>query len=262
MTNCAENAAVRGRSGARRVLVKLSGEALKGARAGGISFRRARLVARDLVRAGRQGTQMAVVIGGGNLIRGRSCIEDGMDRVVADRIGMLGTVMNALALAEAVRSESGAVLVQSAIPVPGADPFERDRAVSALEEGRIVVLAGGTGHPFFTTDTTAALRAAELGVDLLLKATKVDGVFSADPLQDPDAVRFRTLSWDDVIERRLAVMDATAFSLCRETGMRIVVFNYARRGELHRALAGDLQWATLVGDVPTQVDDGYAPNRA
>ena len=238
----------------RRVLLKLSGEALKSA--GGdsaLGLDAAVDVARMLGEIQDRGIQLAVVLGAGNLFRGRSATDTAIERVSADYVGMLGTMMNALAVAAALRSLGRKVLAQSAFPIPGViPPFDAREARNALEHGAVVLFAGGTGHPFFTTDTTAALRAAEIHADLLLKGTKVDGVFSADPEKYADAVRYRTLSYADAIQERLEVMDAAAFSLCLENRIPIVVFNYGRAGALGQALDGDLRHATYVGDVPTE----------
>ncbi len=239
-----------------RVLLKLSGEALKGPLDLGIHFPTVHQVATEVSRLLQSGVQTALVVGAGNLFRGREAARSGMDRVLADQVGMLGTVMNALVLADALRRVGAGALVQSAVPIPGvAGPFDREIALNALDDGRAVLFAGGTGHPFFTTDTTAALRAAEIDAQALLKATKVDGVFASDPKRNPQAPRYRKLAYTDALARRLQVMDGAAFSLCRENRIPIIVFNYARPHALERAIVGDTTHATFVGNVQTEIAD-------
>lgn len=232
----------------RRILLKLSGEALKSADGqGGLDPSAAENIAarvRDVV---EEGIQVAVVLGGGNLFRGRNANQLGMDRVNADYIGMLGTVMNALALQCALEGLGIPTRVQTAIEMREvAEPFIRRRALRHLEKGRVVIFAAGTGSPFFTTDTTAALRAGEIGADVVLKATQVDGVYSADPKKDPQAVRFPHLSYQEALEKQVGVMDATAFSLCMENGIPIVVFDLGNPTSLMEIIRGDLSSGSLV----------------
>ncbi len=239
--------------GYKRILLKLSGETLK-TDAQGLDPETVLGVARQICKD-TAGAQVALVIGAGNLFRGLSASRLGMTRAGADNIGMLATVMNALAMAEALEAVGQPARVQSAIPILGvADPFDRRRAIAHLEAGRTVIFAGGTGHPFFTTDTTAALRACEIGADAIFKATKVDGIFTADPKKQPDARRYRRLAYADALAQRLGVMDATAFSLCQENNIPIVVFNFFRRNGLSCALAGNLDAATAVGHDPTELE--------
>lgn len=224
----------------QRVVLKLSGESLAGADGRGIDFTAARRLARDLAALRGLGTEIALVLGGGNLLRGREALDTGVPRQRADRIGMLGTVMNALALGALLDAEGAPALVLTAASMPAfAETFSAERALAALAAGSFVIAAGGIGHPFFSTDTTAALRGIELEADCLLKATTVDGVYSSDPRQDPDAVRLPELGYDEVLERRLAVMDATAFALCRDHGLPIRVFNFSEPGALERVLRGE-----------------------
>jgi len=238
----------------RRVLLKLSGEALKGPRELGFDFPTVRQVATEVARLLESGVQIALVVGAGNLFRGKEAARCGVDRILADQVGMLGTVMNAMILADALRRMGTGALLQSAVPIPGvAGPFDREIALDALDKGHAVLFAGGTGHPFFTTDTTAALRAAEIGAHALLKATKVDGVFASDPDRNPQAPRYRKLAYTDALTQRLEVMDAAAFSLCMENRIPIVVFNYARPHALERAITGDTAHATFVGAVQTEI---------
>jgi uridylate kinase len=199
--------------------------------------------------------QTAVVLGAGNLFRGLPASNRGMGRVTADTMGMLATVMNALALEDALRAQGLAAKVLSAIPVPGTvDPFSVSCANELLAAGAVVLFAGGTGHPFFTTDTTAALRACEIGADAIIKATKVDGVYTADPVKHPAAQRYRRLAYTDALAQRLEVMDAAAFSLCMENRIPILVFNFFQAGNLQRAMVGDTTVCTLVCDQPSELD--------
>lgn len=223
----------------RRILLKLSGEALMGSEPYGIDTVVLREIAEQISEVHRLGAQIALVIGGGNIFRGVSAASGGMDRSTADYMGMLATVMNALAMQDALESLGIATRVQSAIAMKEvAEPFIRRRAIRHLEKGRIVIFAAGTGLPFFTTDTTAALRANEIGADVLMKATRVDGVYEADPLKNPLAVRYERISFSEVLNRNLKVMDATAISLAREEKMRIVVFNLNIRGNIRKAVLG------------------------
>ena len=230
----------------RRVVVKLSGEALMGAGRQGLDARTLELIAADLAEAARRGVETAVVVGGGNFFRGIAGAEKGIERARADSIGMLATVMNALAIEYAIEKQGRAARVLSAIPMPSiCEPYSRQAALHHLGKGRVVVLAGGTGNPFFTTDTGAALRAAELSCDAILKATQVDGVYSADPKRDPTARRFDTLTQDDAIIQNLAIMDTAAFALARENRIPIVVFSIKEPGAICAALEGRGK-ATLV----------------
>lgn len=235
---------------ARRVLLKLSGEAL--AQSGsGIDPQRLNAMAAEIAAVVADGVQLAVVLGGGNLLRGAALQAAGMDRVTADHMGMLATIMNGLAFRDLLERSSVAAQVFSALPIAGVvRGFERDRVVEALERGAVAVLVAGTGNPFFTTDTAACLRAVEIGADAVLKATKVDGVYSADPLVDPSAQRFETLSYDAVLERRLGVMDLTAICLCRDNGMPLVVFDMDTKGALTAILKGDKVGTRIDAGVP------------
>ncbi|HEY5225766.1 MAG TPA: UMP kinase [Methylovirgula sp.] len=230
----------------RRVVVKLSGEALMGAGSHGLDARTLELIAADLAEAARRGVETAVVVGGGNFFRGIAGAEKGIERARADSIGMLATVMNALAIEYAIEKQGRPARVLSAVAMPSiCEPYSRQAALRHLDKGRVVVLAGGTGNPFFTTDTGAALRAAELSCDAILKATQVDGVYSADPKRDPTARRFDMLTQDDAIKQNLAIMDTAAFALARENRIPIVVFSIKEPGAICAALEGKGK-ATLV----------------
>lgn len=223
-----------------RILLKLSGEALLGSEDYGIDPKIIHRIAVEIKDVTELGIQVAVVIGGGNIFRGAGLAESGIDRITGDHMGMLATVMNSLALQDALESINADARVMSAISVHDVcEDYIRRRAVRHLEKGRIVICAGGTGNPFFTTDTAAALRAIEIGADLVLKATKVDGVYSADPVKDDSAVRFDQLGYDQVIESKLGVMDANAIVLCRGQGMPIRVFNVFEEGNLVRIMKGE-----------------------
>jgi uridylate kinase len=223
----------------RRVLLKLSGESLAGSSGYGIDPEQAEQVAQRVGEVRELGVDVAVVIGAGNLWRGRSGIERGMDRATADYMGMLATVMNALALMDAMERAGLVTRVQSAVEMHAvAEPYIRRRAIRHLEKGRVVILGGGTGNPYFSTDTAAALRAMEIGADVLIKATKVDGVYDADPVKDPDALRFEKLTYIDIINRRLEVMDSTAISLCMDNNLPILVLNLWEPESLRQALYG------------------------
>jgi uridylate kinase len=223
----------------RRVLLKLSGEILAGEARFGIDSKALGRVADEIVQGARAGIEIGIVIGGGNLIRGASA-GDGVDRATADSMGMLGTVINALALQAALEERGITTRVLSAIEMRTlAELYIRRRAIRHLEKGRIVILAAGTGHPYFTTDTAAVLRAVEIRADVLLKATKVDGVFTDDPMQNPAATRFDTLSYLEAIDRRLNVMDRTAFTMGMDNQLPLVVFNVTVPGNLVRALKGE-----------------------
>jgi len=224
----------------RRVLVKLSGEALIGSQNFGIDRAVAAQIAREVAEIRAIGVELAIVIGGGNIFRGVKASAVGMDRAQADYMGMLATVINALALQDALEQTGVQTRVVSAIEMRSvAEPFIRRRAIRHLEKGRVVVFAAGTGNPYFTTDTAAALRAMEIKAEVILKATKVDGIYTADPVTDPSATKFDTLSYLDVLDRRLKVMDATAVSLCMDNKLPIVVFNLREPGNMKRAILGE-----------------------
>ena len=228
-----------GRPAPRRILLKLSGEALMGEEDFGIDPAFLRRLAGELRAMREYGAEVALVIGGGNLFRGAGLARAGMDRVTADHMGMLATVMNSLALQDALESIGVFVRVQSAIRINQVcEDYIRRRAVRHLEKGRITIFAAGTGNPFFTTDSGAALRAIEIGADLLLKATKVDGVYDRDPKKHADAVKLDTLTYDDVIARNLQVMDTAAFALCRDAGLPLRIFDMAQPGVLLDVLRG------------------------
>jgi uridylate kinase len=229
-----------------RVLLKVSGEALMGQGAYGIDIETVDRIAADVKEAAGAGTQICMVIGGGNIFRGLAGAAKGIDRATADYMGMLATVMNALAMQAALERTGVPSRVQSAIPMSSVcEPYIRRRAIRHMEKGRVVIFAAGTGNPFFTTDTAAALRAAEMACDAMLKATQVDGVYSADPKKYPDAVRYESLSYHEVLAKDLAVMDASAISLSRENGIPILVFSLHDRGALAKVLKGG-GWATII----------------
>jgi uridylate kinase len=231
----------------RRVLLKISGEALVGEQTFGIDVNVARSVAEEIKQAHQLGTQIAVVIGGGNIFRGVSASAGNMDRASADYIGMLATVMNGVVLQDALEKIGIQTRVLSAIDIPQlAEPFIRRRAVRHLEKGRVVILAAGTGNPFFSTDSAAALRALEIKADVILKATKVDGVYSADPMKDATAQRFECITFQEVLERHLKVMDASAISLCRDNNLPIVVFNMRTPGNIARVVSSESGIGTRV----------------
>ena len=223
-----------------RILLKLSGEALLGAADYGIDPIVLQRVAGEIAEAHAAGVQIGVVIGGGNIFRGAGLAAAGMDRVTGDHMGMLATVMNALALQDALEKLGAKVRVMSAIRINDVcEDFIRRRAIRHIEKGRIAIFAAGLGNPFFTTDSAAALRAVEIGAQLLLKATKVDGIYSADPARHADVQRFDTLSYDEVIERKLAVMDTAAFALCRDHDLPIRIYDMGRSGNLMRIVRGE-----------------------
>ena len=222
-----------------RVVVKLSGEALQGDSAYGLDAGTLSRIAADLAAASAAGHQIAVVVGGGNFFRGIKGADSGIERARADSIGMLATVMNGLALEQAIEGQGRAARCLSAVPMPSlCESFSRRAALHHLEKGRVVIAAGGTGNPFFTTDTGAVLRAAELSADAVLKATQVDGVYTADPKRDPAAKRYDSLTHDEAIARNLAVMDTAAFALARENRIPIIVFSIAGTGAISETLAG------------------------
>ena len=224
----------------KRILLKLSGEALMGEQPFGIDPAVATQIAKEIAEIQSLGVQTAVVIGGGNLFRGLAASAKGMDRATADYMGMLATVINALALQDALEHQGVLTRVASAIEMRAvAEPFIRRRAVRHLEKGRVVVFAAGTGNPYFTTDTAAALRAMEMRADVILKGTKVDGIYTADPMIDKTATKYDDISFMNVLERRLKVMDTTAISLCMDNKLPIVVFNLRTPGNVRRVIMGE-----------------------
>ena len=232
----------------RRVLLKISGEALMGEQNYGIDVNVARSVAEELKAVHQLGVQVAVVVGGGNIFRGVSKSAGNMDRSSADYIGMLATVMNAVVLQDALEKVEVHTRVMSAIDIPQlAEPFIRRRAIRHLEKERVVIFAAGTGNPYFTTDSAAALRALEIKADIIMKATKVDGVYSADPMTDATAERFNEISYRQVLERQLRVMDASAISLCMDNDLPIIVFNMREPGNIRRVVTGERGVGTKVG---------------
>jgi len=224
----------------KRILLKLSGEALMGDGAYGISRQTIGEIVGEIAEIARAGVEIGVVIGGGNIFRGVAPGAAGMDRATADYMGMLATVMNALALQDAMRQAGVSSRVQSALNIEQVvEPYIRGKAIRYLEEGKLVIFAAGTGNPFFTTDTAAALRASEVGAEIVLKATKVDGVYTADPKKDPSATRYHRVSFDEAIQRNLKVMDATALALCRDQRLPVNVFSIFKKGALARVVAGE-----------------------
>jgi uridylate kinase len=224
----------------QRVLLKLSGEALLGEEPYGIDPNLIARVAGEIAELASMGVEVGLVIGGGNIFRGAGLAEAGMDRVTADHMGMLATVINALAFQDALERKGATARVMSALSIHQVcEDYIRRRAIRHMEKGRVVIFAAGTGNPFFTTDTAASLRAIEIGADVLIKATKVDGVYSADPMTDPEARRYGTLSFDQVLNDKLKVMDATAIVMCRDNNVPLVVFNLNNTGDLVRIVAGE-----------------------
>jgi uridylate kinase len=232
----------------KRILLKLSGEALMGSQGHGIDLTIIDKIASEIKEIYEHGLQIAIVIGGGNIFRGLSAAAKGMERASADYMGMLATVLNALALQNTLENKGVATRVQSAIEMRElAETYIRRRAVRHLEKKRVVIFAAGTGNPYFTTDTAAALRAMEIGADVIMKATKVDGVYSADPVKDPSAVKFDRLSYLDVLQKNLKVMDATAISLCMDNNLPIIVFNLNVPGNIKKIVAGELLGTLVTG---------------
>ncbi len=232
----------------KRILLKLSGEALMGDQNYGIDTKIAESVAKEIKAVHDLGVEVAVVVGGGNIFRGVSKSAGNMDRAAADYIGMLATVMNAVVLQDALEKLNVFTRVLSAIDIPQlAEPFIRRRAVRHLEKMRVVIFAAGTGNPYFTTDSAAALRACEIKAEVIFKATKVDGIYSDDPMTNPDATRFERISYKEVLEKRLKVMDSSAISLCMDNNLPIMVFNMKEDGNIIKAVNGDLRIGTLVG---------------
>lgn len=240
----------------RRVLLKLSGEALMGEERFGINPEPLQTVSRGVGELRAMGVEVALVIGAGNIFRGAALVQGGMERVTADHIGMLATVVNALALQDVFERNGLVARVMSAIRINElCEPYLRRRAMRHLEKGRVVIFAAGTGNPFFTTDTAASLRAVEIEADLMIKATKVDGVYSADPLSDPTARRFVRLDYDQVLQRKLSVMDATAIVMCRDNDMPLRVVDMDKPGALVRSVMGEDE-GTLIENVPGGEDSG------
>lgn len=224
----------------RRVLLKLSGEALMGDRGYGISASVIETISSEIVEVHRMGVQVGVVIGGGNIFRGMQAAAEGMDRAQADYMGMMATIINSLALQDAIERKGVVSRVMSALETRHvAEPYIRRRAIRHMEKERVVIFAAGTGNPYFTTDTAAALRAAEIHADVILKATKVDGVYNKDPAKFSNAVKFKELSYMEVLSKQLKVMDATAISLCMDNSIPVVVFNVTRAGNLKRVIMGE-----------------------
>ncbi len=231
----------------QRIVLKLSGEALMGDLSYGIDPDIVQGIAEEIADVTANGVQVAVVVGGGNIFRGIKGAAAGMDRATADYIGMIATVMNAMTLQDALERMEVPTRVQTAIAMQQiAEPYIRRRAIRHLEKGRIIIFGAGSGNPFFTTDTTAALRAAEIGADVVFKATKVDGVYDSDPQTNPDAKRYKTLTYAHVLNKDLRVMDATAISLCKENNIPIIVFDLSVKGNIRKAVMGD-PIGTLVG---------------
>ncbi|MBA3632209.1 MAG: UMP kinase [Acidobacteria bacterium] len=231
----------------KRILLKISGEALMGDQNYGIDTKVAESVAQEIKDVHELGVEIAVVIGGGNIFRGVSKSAGNMDRSSADYIGMLATVMNAVVLQDALEKLDVYTRALSAIDIPQlAEPFIRRRAIRHLEKKRVVIFAAGTGNPFFTTDSAAALRALEIKAEIILKGTKVDGIYSADPMTNPDAIRYEKISYQEVLEKQLKVMDASSISLCMENDLPIMVFNMRKTGNIVKAVKGDLSIGTYV----------------
>lgn len=232
----------------KRVLLKLSGEALLGKQSSGVDPEVASFIAEEIKSVADLDIQLAIVIGGGNIFRGLEASSRGMDRTSADYMGMLATVINSLALQSALEMRGIPTRVQSSIEMREiAEPFIQRRAIRHLEKGRIVIFAGGTGNPYFTTDTAASLRAMEINADVIMKATKVDGVYDSDPVKNKTAVMYDKISYIDVLSKNLKVMDATAISLCRDNKLPILVFNMQKKGNIRRAICGE-KIGTYVGD--------------
>ena len=232
-----------------RVLLKLSGEALAGSNGPGIDPKKAAYIAQRVREVYDLGIQVAIVIGGGNLWRGEPAAKLGMERSTADHMGMIATVMNGLALQDAIERLGIITRVQTAVQMNSiAEPYIRLRAIRHMEKGRVVILTGGIGTPYFTTDSAAALRASEIDADVIVKATKVDGVYSDDPLHNPNAIRFNRIAYKEVLDRQLRVMDTTAFTLCQENEMPIIVLNFWNPDDLVAALRGDSTVGTLISD--------------
>ena len=233
----------------KRILLKLSGESLEGDRSGGIDFQTVGHLCDELKELAGMGVEIGLVVGAGNIFRGSEGLQSGLDKPTGDYMGMLATVINALALQGALEERGVATRVLTAIEMrPVAEPYIRRRAVRHLEKGRVVIFGAGTGNPFFTTDTAAALRANEISAEILLKATKVDGIYDKDPVGNPDAIRFDELNYTTVLAKNLAVMDATAISLCRENKLPILVFDSTQPGNILKAIQGEAIGTIVRGD--------------
>ncbi|MBA3542294.1 MAG: UMP kinase [Deltaproteobacteria bacterium] len=233
----------------KRILLKISGEALQGAQGYGINPEILGMVASEIAETAKLGVEVAVVVGGGNIWRGAKQEAGGMDRASADYVGMLATVMNAVSLQSAIEKHGVVTRVQTAIPISQlAEPYIRRRAIRHLEKGRVVIFGAGTGNPFFTTDTAASLRAMEIGAEILLMAKNVDGVYDKDPKKHSDARRYASVTFAEALQRNLKVMDSTAFALCRDNDLRIVVFELATRGNIKRVVCGETIGTTIVKD--------------
>ena len=231
----------------KRILLKLSGESLMGTQQYGIDPQRLADYAQQIQNIAQTGVQVAIVIGGGNIFRGLSGAQKGFDRVKGDQMGMLATVINSLALCSALEAIGQRARVLTSVRMePVGELYSTDKAIRLLNKGNIVIIAGGTGNPYFTTDTASVVRALEVNCDAVLKATKVDGIYSADPFKDPTAVRYEEISFDEAIEKRLQVMDASAFSLCRDNNLAIIVFDFAAEDSLERVVSGDTSCGTIV----------------
>ncbi len=231
-----------------RILLKLSGEALSGEGNHGINDSVLEEYAKQVIEVVKKGCEVAIVIGGGNIFRGLSGTESGFDRVKGDQMGMLATVINSLALESAISRLGGKAKVFTSIRMePVGELYDRDRVLEVINNNTVCILSGGTGNPFFTTDTAAALRAVEIGADVLLKGTRVDGVYTSDPEKDPKAEKFERISFEEVINRRLKVMDSTAFTMCRENNMAVIVFDMNKSGNLNKLVDGD-RIGTLVSN--------------
>jgi uridylate kinase len=231
----------------KRIVLKLSGEAMAGPGGTGIDPDRAEEIATRIQQIHEHGIQVAVVIGAGNLWRGQIGVNRGMEQSTADHMGMIATVMNGLALQDALERLGVETRVQTAVQMNSvAEPYIRLRAIRHMEKGRVVIIAGGTGNPYFTTDTAAALRAMEINADIVIKATKVNGVYSADPKKDPTATRFETLTYKEALDNKFEIMDMTAFTLCQENHMPILVVNFWTEGDLYKAVQGDHAVGTLI----------------
>lgn len=232
----------------KKVLLKLSGESLSGNDKTGISREILNLYADEIASLAKEGCMISIVIGGGNIFRGIAGVSEGFDRVKGDQMGMLATVINSIALSGAIETRGVRAKVFTAVRMePVGEFYSRDRVNEEMANGAVCILAGGTGNPFFTTDTAAALRAVETGADLLLKGTRVDGIYDSDPEKNSSAIRFETISFDEAIERRLKIMDLTAFTMCRENNMKIIVFDMNRRGNLTDIVKG-IKKGTLVAN--------------
>ena len=232
----------------KRVVLKLSGEALQGRLGYGIDYDVTESIARQIKEVKKLGIEIAIVIGGGNIFRGLPASVKGVDRATADYMGMLATVINGLALQDELEKQGVFTRVQTAIAMQQlAEPYIRRRAIRHLEKGRVIIFVGGTGNPYFTTDTTAALRAIEIGAEVILKATKVDGVYSSDPIKNKHARKYDTLKYIDVLKKGLKVMDATATSLCMDNNLPIIVFNLKKDGNIKRVITGDRIGTTVKG---------------